>query len=191
MERTESVDKKSLVYGEVGFLAIASIFRHYTPPAPVDEGHGAARQKCRFYDLGSGSGRAVFSAAFVGTCITHAVGIEILPELHALAHEVLGLFQTEVAPFLGSSRPPQEISFVQGDFLIADWSDGDIVFANSTCFSDGLLVQLEDKATRLRPGSLFVTVSKRFQNEDNWNLLECSERRMSWGPADIFVHRRK
>ena len=38
-----------------------------------------------------------------------------------------------------------DVSLVQGSVTDADWSDGDVVFANSTCFDDelmGLLVPL-------------------------------------------------
>ena len=32
----------------------------------------------------------------------------------------------------------------QGSFLDYDWSDGDLVFANSTCFDDFLMGSLSD-----------------------------------------------
>ena len=41
-----------------------------------------------------------------------------------------------------------------------DWSDGDVVFANSTCFDDDLMVAMAQKALQLRPGAVFVTFTK-------------------------------
>ena len=32
-----------------------------------------------------------------------------------------------------------DVSLVHGSFLDWDWSDGDVVFANSTCFDDELM----------------------------------------------------
>ncbi len=32
--------------------------------------------------------------------------------------------------------------FTQGSFLDFDWSDGEVVFANSTCFDDALMLSL-------------------------------------------------
>jgi hypothetical protein len=41
-----------------------------------------------------------------------------------------------------------------------DWSDGDVVFANSTCFDDALMAAVAAKAQRLRPGALLITFTR-------------------------------
>jgi hypothetical protein len=49
---------------------------------------------------------------------------------------------------------------LQGSFLHYDWSDGDIVFANSTCFDDTLMENMSKQAESMRPGTFFVTFTK-------------------------------
>ena len=50
-------------------------------------------------------------------------------------------------------------------FLNTDWTDGDIIFANSTCFDDELVARMAKQAEHLRPGSLFITFTKALGSE--------------------------
>lgn len=57
-----------------------------------------------------------------------------------------------------------EVEFIHGDALdpdVCDWTDGDIVFANSTCFDDPFMRRLASAATALKKGSIFITLTKR------------------------------
>lgn len=47
------------------------------------------------------------------------------------------------------------------DLTICDWTDGDVVFANSTCFDDQLMRRLASAATALKKGTIFITLTKR------------------------------
>lgn len=56
------------------------------------------------------------------------------------------------------------MKFIHGnalDLSLCDWTDGDVVFANSTCFDDGLMLKLASAATAMRKGSIFITLTKR------------------------------
>ncbi len=88
-------------------------------------------------------------------------GIELLPSLHDAALTVQeryvhawpriasdaggsedgseGGSEGSAAADPGAEERAQRTSFICGDFLIADWSDADVVFANSTCFDDALM----------------------------------------------------
>ena len=44
--------------------------------------------------------------------------------------------------------------------LDVDWSDGDVVFANSTCFEDDLMGSMARQAEKLKPGTYFITFTK-------------------------------
>lgn len=44
---------------------------------------------------------------------------------------------------------------------VCDWSDGDVVFANSTCFDDSLMRRMASAATALKKGTFFITLTKR------------------------------
>jgi hypothetical protein len=63
-------------------------------------------------------------------------------------------------------------------FLSTDWSDGDVVFANSTCFEDDLVANLAEQAERLKPGALFITFTKAL-GSDAFEILERKRYRMS------------
>lgn len=53
-----------------------------------------------------------------------------------------------------------EKAVYEGSFLDFDWSDGDVVFANSTCFDDELMIDMSEKATKLKAGAIVVTFTK-------------------------------
>ena len=42
---------------------------------------------------------------------------------------------------------------------ICDWSDGDIVFVNCTCFHAELLEEMQEMAKRLKRGSYFISLT--------------------------------
>ena len=67
----------------------------------------------KFVDLGSGDGRVVF----VASLFTKARGVEIDPELHAIAEKM-------------KHRLSIPAEFVEQDFLKEDISDTDIIFMN-------------------------------------------------------------
>ncbi len=61
-----------------------------------------------------------------------------------------------------------------------DWSDGDFVFLNSTCYSPLLMSALSVKAEALRSGALVVSLTKALQSE-KFQLLSKKKYVMSWG----------
>jgi len=81
------------------------------------------------------------------------------------------------------------VSCLQGSFLDFDWSDGDVVFANSTCFDDELMSAMGRQAELLRPGSMFITFSKALPS-GCFEVIEKKRYKMSWGPATVFIQRR-
>mmetsp|Transcript_278 Transcript_278/g.491 ORF Transcript_278/g.491 Transcript_278/m.491 type:complete len:293 (+) Transcript_278:158-1036(+) len=176
-----------LIYGEVTFLALSHILERHLPNC---KSGGRV-----FYDLGSGAGKSVFAAALLHPAFTKLCGIELIDGHEKLSQELLFLYSREILPHLPPHHHEQKISFGLGDALAADWSDGDVVLANSTCFSPELMRNLEERATQMmRPGALFISLTRRFQHisvTDAWELLESFERRMSWGPAEVHVHRRR
>jgi hypothetical protein len=110
-----------------------------------------------------------------------------------------------------NSSVSQEVVVYQGSFLDFDWSDGDLVFANSTCFDDKLMMvynniifilfyhqlstkylffqDMSKKAELMRPGAFFVTFTKGLSSK-KFEVLEKKRYKMSWGPATVFIHRR-
>ena len=121
--------QKSLIYGEVEFQSFGKVLRKLNLHA------GGI-----FYDLGSGTGRAIFIARFLHD-FAQCRGIEILEGLHREA--CANRYRYETGPYrkvLGYGSDGDCV-FIHGSILDIDWSDGDVVFANSTCF-DGRLTFL-------------------------------------------------
>ncbi|CAM9495871.1 unnamed protein product [Pylaiella littoralis] len=142
----------------------------------------------KFYDLGSGSGKAVFAAVLAVDFRRCAVGIEVLGGVHRASTRVLKRYRRLVKPVLCS---PAVIKLQHGSFLDpeCDWSDGDLVFANSTCFAEDTLVAIAERAELLRPGARVVTFTTALKT--SWLRVLVKRRyQMSWGPATVFIHQK-
>ena len=128
---------------------------------------GAAAAGRTFYDLGSGTGRCIFLVSLLYN-FRRVVGVELLRALHSESERILRRFRQEEAPLLKSPFAT-DIEFVRTSFLDHDWSDADVVFANSTCFDDALMKMLAEKADFLRPGSIVITITKVL-GSDNYEV---------------------
>jgi SAM-dependent methyltransferase len=173
------VNKASLVYGEVSFNSFGTVV--WGPFVNLKSGG-------IFYDLGSGTGRGVFCAALLHD-FKKCVGIEILESLHKASGEVLERFNKEMRPKLSESQKAMEISMKRASFLDLDWSDADLVFANSTCFDEDLVNEIGKCAEKLKEGAYVITLTKRL-NSPCFKLLDSTQYTMSWGYATVHVHRR-
>lgn len=175
-ESKDLTEEKSLIYGEVEFSSFYRVLRKINPPAGQI-----------FYDLGSGTGKALFVARLTQD-FSKCIGIEILHSLHCQAERIVRRYQEQVAPLLSLGTSTYAHAY-EGSFLDFDWSDGDLVFANSTCFGDDLMGSLSRQAEKLRPGAIVVTFTKGLSSSA-FEVLERKRYRMSWGPATVFIHRR-
>lgn len=73
---------------------------------------------------------------------------------------MLEQYNNRVAPTL--SDPPF-ISLFQGSFLEIehDHFDADVIFANSTCFSNELMLDIARRAEKMRIGSRFISFTMK------------------------------
>ena len=194
-ERDETGQRQStLVYGEIRFdsfcLAFQKIRHRYGVPGEgcTPEGGIMQRPGGIFYDIGSGTGKPTVAA-----CLMHpferAYGIEILRGLYEESLKVKERWVSEVLPQLDHDTP---IDFIQGDatdFAVHDWSDGDVLFANSTCFDDKLMRAVSDQARALKKGSIFITLTKRLPGA-HFTVLESELHQMSWGGATVYIQQK-
>jgi hypothetical protein len=89
-----------------------------------------------------------------------------------------------------------------------DWRDGDVVFANSTCYDETRLEQIAQLARKLsftiflsltrlmdvmmlvsggmKKGSFFISMTRRLPISD-FEVVESNTYPMSWGDASIFI----
>lgn len=168
----------SLTYGEIDFKSFFLILQRFS-----------STRGRTFYDLGSGTGRALIEARLLCD-FDECIGIEILSSLHKKAVEVVnGFDQSRFRDVLSVSVPSKDVKVFEGSILEDDWSDGDFIFANSTCFSLDLMDSISKVGEKLRPGSIFVTFTKALTSKA-FEVLEQVRLKMSWGPATVYIHKR-
>ena len=151
-----------------------------------------------FYDLGSGTGKAVIAMA-IFCPFKKLVGIEALKGLWDLSmRSRFAYYQTISDKFvkfrdLFSIEKTNELDFYNGDFMRQRWVDAAIIFANSTCFSDDLMDRIGIKAMfECKVECILVTISKKIKNfNDDWECFHDFKRVMSWGLGTIFVYIRR
>lgn len=175
----------------------------------INETHLNPEAVRRFYDLGSGSGRPVVSAALIlvhfarattsGVAPMECIGVELLPGLYELSLSAKQVYDTLPTP---SDGPRPALTFHLGsifDLHLCDWTDGDLVYVNSTCFDVKMMLQIYAIAERMKVGSVIITLSRSMveigalawnirnqcvttQTEEAplWQLLFETRERMSW-----------
>jgi len=174
-----NISKASLVYGEVSFKSLAEV---------IWGGVVELKPGGVFYDLGSGTGRGVFTASLVHD-FTKLQGIEILEGLYQASADVQTRYDNSVRSSRTEVERKQDISFLHGSFLEADWSDSDLVFANSTCFVEELMNLIATQAEKLKDGSFVITLTKNLK-ADYLQLLYSKQHTMSWGYATVHIHKK-
>lgn len=173
----------SFIYGEIDFLSFFSLLEK-TAPQPNEV----------FYDLGSGSGKAVFTAALQYD-FSKVIGIEFLKSLHSVANNNIEKAERIIKTYDRYFRSTYQqristINFNNGNFLDYDISNGDIIFINATCFHYYLWEKIIDSLTLLKPGSRIIVTSKKIQNP-SFDLLHQSIEIMSWGLGSVNIYIKK
>ena len=151
-----------------------------------------------FYDLGSGTGKPVIAMSLIYH-FKRLIGIEYLENLFRLSLEIKNTYDRTIRDKFENNQQlfnyetPNQIEFLQGDFLKHNWEDTSIIFANSTCFSLGMMQNIGSKANKeCKSGTIIITFTKRLTNlSTDWELRDGFRRLMTWGIATIYVHRRK
>lgn len=171
------VSDKAFTYGEVipdQFHQILS----FVKPKPNEV----------FYDLGSGLGKPTFLASMLFD-FSKATGIELLADLWQVSEKVLERFEKDIRPGLDERKKAQTIDFVNENFLDYDFSDGDIIFTHSTCFSFETLEKLARKVERLKQGARIITITKTIESPF-LQLLGNGEFLMNWGRATAYFYQK-
>jgi SAM-dependent methyltransferase len=167
-------EDKAFTYGEVSPEAFYSILSHLPTPA-----------KGVFYDLGSGTGKAVLLVHLLFD-FSAAVGIELLKPLHDEALYVKKRYESE---FKALEQPGKTMKFINADFLEHSFADADVVFMHSTCFPDHLWEKLTPKLEDLKQGAHVISVT-RPPDSPLLKKLKSKEYGMAWGRATVYYHRK-
>jgi SAM-dependent methyltransferase len=125
LPKTLAAGDHNLTYGEVEWptlkLMLDYIQKQMASPMASPSG--------RFYDLGSGRGRAVLYMSLTGL-FDYSVGIEVLPERLALAKQALLKLRASI-PSAGAKVKLYEASFLNPAFK---YKDARLVFLSNMCF---------------------------------------------------------
>lgn len=168
----------STTYGEIVPQAFHEVLSAVSP-----------REGEVFYDLGSGTGKATLLAALTFP-FSRSVGIELLPGLGDAARQVLTQFDAEVRPQLPPEYQQRKIEFIDGDFLEADLSQADIVFAHGTCYPHHLIGQLGAKLAELKPGARVVLAGHTFDTPE-LGFVRMMMMRADWGTSLAALYQRR
>ncbi|CAM9261116.1 unnamed protein product [Scytosiphon promiscuus] len=194
-DETDQSGDSTLVYGEITFktlaLALHKIKTKYGLPGVGSSGPAGVLQGERggaFYDIGSGTGKPVIAAALLHP-FDKAIGIEILEGLYTTSTELLKVWEGGIRDKLDEKEGPTKVEFFLGDAFdmnVCDWTDADVVFANSTCFDASLMRKMASAATALKKGAFFITLTKRLPAA-YFKVLEHDMFPMSWGSATVYI----
>lgn len=91
--------------------------------------------------------------------------------------------------FLNGHVP--EITIERGDIFEIDWwTSADIVYCASLLFSDDMMVLLSERASRMKPGSVFITLKPLVaEHLNHFELISDSFYKMSWQMARVYMYK--
>lgn len=151
------------IYGEIDFDNFYKIISKVKP-----------KENEVFYDLGSGTGKAVILA---GLCFPFikCIGIEKLDELYSCSNEI------------AKKMNNPNIEFVLGDFNNYNFSDGDVIYLNSYYFDYEMLDNnFLHNISSLKKGTRLIFVHTPLLSP----LLEIIDEGyylFSWGKAKVYI----
>lgn len=188
------------VYGEVTYRSMIRI---------LSSTHVSIGASNAFVDFGSGSGKAVFSAALISqtsnsTPFSTCIGVEYMHDLHNYAERIRReRYSRFVRPVLEvalpRTRPRPSVVFERCDFMSKEWSktlndcvrNAALLFAHSTMFDSSMMVHLGRRTASMAPSTAaFVTLSLELPAETNWVVVDELFLDMSWGGSVVFIHKK-
>jgi hypothetical protein len=166
-------DSIEFVYGEIdfeSFIALLSLCELDTNTV--------------FYDLGSGTGKAVLACAMVFN-VGKSCGIELFSNLHHCAD----LQRRRLETLNEYHNKSGIIAFKQGDFLDIPLTDATLIFINSTAFFAELWLQISLHLEQIQPGAIVITTSKALASKQ-FTTKRRTLVKMSWGIVPAFIQQR-
>ncbi|MCE0722122.1 hypothetical protein FOLKNPGA_00053 [Legionella sp. PC1000] len=167
-------DAMEYAYGEIDFLSFIALLSLTNP-----------NENTVFYDLGSGTGKAVLACSMVFP-IAKSIGIELFPELYLDACKRL----EQLAAMKNYAEQAKKIQFILGDFLKVNFDDATLVFINSTAFFGPTWEKLCAKLNHLPHLNTVITTSKALSST-HFTVTTRTKVEMSWGVVFAYIHTRK
>ncbi|HAU4045947.1 TPA: hypothetical protein U2K22_003205 [Legionella pneumophila] len=175
------IQNKEFIYGEIDFLSFYTILERTSPST-----------KDVFFDLGSGSGKAVLSAILFFN-VNKSIGIELLPPLYEQSNKQLEKAIQQFHQYDDEKEylPQMEhVQFFNDSFLHYDFGDADIIYVAATCLSDPTWNELISKMAALKPGSRIIVTSRMIHHEQFETIYQGVEL-MSWGLCPVRIYKIK
>ena len=177
-----------LAYSEIRFESFAIVLKK------IQSKHGGFQESGGiFYDLGSGTGKAVFAAAMLYQW-QRCTGIEMLDMLHEGAREIADKWDRskDGLLFLTEEQRQTEIVLMNEDFMSEALSlkNATLVYMNSTTYEQDMLLKLASKCEQMAGETFVVTHTKRLPSI-HFDVVEETRLMQSWGECTVFIHKRK
>jgi hypothetical protein len=214
------VKENSFIYGEMTFRTLSYIFEVIKNKFGEDS-LGNTKNEGVFYDLGSGHGNVCIQAALIHP-FKSCIGIEFLSPLHKMAMRLKNKYDKNIQNILRENSVSEkwlfnnhirnnsisdlngdynsrlqfimpEVNYIKGSFFENDWSDANMVYVCSTCFSKDIVDEIFEKSIFLKKGSFFVNTDQEMPEhlKEHFESITPFQRLMSWGVATIYIHRKK
>ena len=166
-------DAIDYTYGEIDFLSFIALLSLAKP-----------NHQTVFYDLGSGTGKAVLACAMVFN-VQRSYGIELFESLNnaACTRQKVLRFLPEYAAI------SKTIHFIQGDFLHVDFNDATLVFINATGFIGQTWTEISARLTQTTRCTTVISTSKSLKS-DAFTITNVTAVRMSWGVVKAYIQKR-
>lgn len=161
-------------YGEIEFFSFIALLSLINPD-----------ENTVFYDLGSGTGKAVLACSMVFP-VRKSIGIELFPELYLHACKQAAHLVT----MKHYENQAKKIKFILGDFLEVHLKDATLIFINATAFFGSTWNKLGAIVNELPQLNTIITTSKPLSCS-NFGVLKQTKVQMSWGVVSAYIHTRK
>lgn len=164
-------DGLEFIYGEIEFLSFIALLSLTKPD-----------KNTLFYDLGSGTGKAVLACAMVYS-VHKAVGIEYFPALHHCAQKQA----QQLAQQPAYAQQSKAIEFIRNDFFNEPLIHATLIFINATTLFgntwERLVAHLESQAKQ----ATIITTSKALHSP-YFKISHQTQVSMSWGIVWAYIH---
>lgn len=164
-------DAPEYTYGEIEFVTFIALLSQTN-----------INQDTIFYDLGSGTGKAVLACAMVFP-VKKACGIELFTNLYKASRQQRDKLST-LAEYQDKTK---NIQFINSDFLEVDFSDANLIFINATAFIGDIWEKLNAKLAKLPSEVTIFSASKKLVT-DRFSLVKTTRMQMSWGVVYVYVY---
>lgn len=167
-------DALEYVYGEIELTSFIALLSLTKPNADTV-----------FYDLGSGTGKAVIACAMVFH-VRKCVGFEWFESLHKAA-----CTQQQQLSFLPEySFLSRTVQFIHADFLTGNFHDATLIFVNATAFFGETWMNLSHHLEKKTNNKVTIISTSKALKSPLFSIIKTVAVQMSWGCVTAYIQRR-